>query len=85
MYLYLMLFLLMPEPAHARTVVAIAERFLDEATRIGIVIGLIGFVYGAVGMTSGRPGAGETVTKAAIGILLMMGIKAVQALLHSMV
>jgi len=84
-YRYLIPLLLMPELAHARTVIGIAERFLAEATRIGIVVGLIGLVYGAGSMAAGKQGSGATITNSLIGLIIMMAIKAVQSLLQSMV
>ena len=79
------LLLLMPELAHAATVMSIAERFLNDVTRLGIVVCCIGFVLGGVSLAGGNPDGGRKITGALIGLLVTAGVMAIKQFILGMV
>ena len=75
----------MPELAHANTVIGIAERFLTDVTRLGIVVCCIGFVWGGVSLASGNPDGGRKITGALIGLIVTAGVMAIKQFILGMV
>ncbi len=86
MYRFLfLLLLLIPELAHAATVMSIAEHFLTGVTRLGIVVCCIGFVWGGAALASGNPDGGRKITGSLIGFLVTAGVLAIKQFLLGMV
>ena len=86
MYRYFLIPLfLMPELVHARSVIAIAEKFLTEAIRLGAIVSTIGFVFGAASMAAGKHGGGSLVTNSLVGLTLCLAATAVGVLVRSIV